>query len=143
MTDQDNANGFKDLQQVFGMLEPLRTAWARNWVNYWQGQQKTLDSMEEFTRGWFQRRHDAVGAALHAAERSCVTCTPADVVHEFQAWTTGSIQRIAADGLACQKHMMAVAESAGANIELAEQATVQRPAARESTSDTPSHVKAA
>ena len=61
MTDQDNANGFKDLQQVFGMLEPLRTAWARNWVNYWQGQQKTLDSMEEFTRGWFQRRHDAVG----------------------------------------------------------------------------------
>jgi hypothetical protein len=144
MMDRDNANGFNGMQQVFGFLEPARSAWARNWVNYWQSQEKILDRMEEFSRGWFERRHEAAAEALHAAERACEARTPADMVGEFQAWMTGSMQRIAADNLACQKHLMAVAEAARSlPVSAAEQVAAATAGAREKARGAAEHAEAA
>ena len=110
MKNNQSPNGVDVMQQAFGVLAPLRSAWAENWVNYWRSQDKILDSMQEFTREWFERRHEATKTALAAAQRSSEANSPAEVVRELQAWMLGSMQRVVADGLACQKYLMAMAE---------------------------------
>jgi hypothetical protein len=110
MKDNQSTNGFEAMQQTFGVLAPLRSALGANWVNYWRSQDKILDIMQEFSREWFERRHEATKTALDAAQRSCEANSPAEVVREFQAWMMGSMQRVVADGLACQKHLIAMAE---------------------------------
>lgn len=144
MTDQNNGSGFKELQQMFGLLEPLRTASAKSWVGYWRGQDRILDSMEQFARGWFERRHEATATALRAAERACETSTPADFMREIQAWTTGSMERIAADGLAYQKHLMTVAELMRPESPFAgDEAVAPRPATGERAHSAAERAKAA
>jgi hypothetical protein len=110
MKDNQSPNGVDVMLQAFGVLAPWRSALGENWVSYWRSQDKILDSMQEFTREWFERRHEATKTALEAAQRSSEANSPAEVVRELQAWMLGSMQRVVADGLACQKHLMAMAE---------------------------------
>ena len=117
MKNDQSSDGFKAMQQAFGEFAPLNAAWGTNWANYWRSQDKVLDSMQEFALGWFERRHEAAKSAVSAAQRSCEAHSPADVAREYQAWMTGSMQRLAADGLALQRHLMAMTELAGAAVQ--------------------------
>ncbi len=125
-TDQ-SFHGFEAMQHAFGMFAPLRAALGENSVNYWRNQDKILDGMQEFARGWFERRHEATKTALDAARCSCEANSPAEVVQEFQAWMMGAMQRVAADGLACQKYLMAMAELASASAEAREDQEAESP----------------
>lgn len=64
--------------------------------------------MQTFADGWFERRHAGTHAALEAAERMCKAETPVDLLREYQQWANGAMQRLVADGLACQQECMAV-----------------------------------
>ena len=145
MKNDQNSNGFEAMQQAFGAFAPLRAALGENSANYWRNQDKILDSMQEFARGWFERRHEAAKSALDAARCSCEANSPADVVRGFQAWMMGSMQRVAADGLACQKHLMAMAELAGAPVERREdrEAKTPRRASADLGKSAEEHAKAA
>lgn len=88
-----------------GVADSLR----ENACCFWQNQDKTLDSMQAFANGWFERRHTGTRATLEAAERMCKAETPVDVLREYQNWLNGAFERVSADGLACQQHLMAVA----------------------------------
>jgi hypothetical protein len=79
--------------------------------DFWRGQDKVLDCMQAFVRGWFERRHAGTQAALETAQRMCMARTPIDVAREFQAWTSGSVQRIAQDGVALQREVMDIGEA--------------------------------
>lgn len=80
-------------------------------ADFWHGQDKVLDSMQIFVRGWFERRHAGTQAALHSAQRMCMAKTPFDVAREFQDWASGSLQRVAQDGVAFQREIMDVGEA--------------------------------
>jgi len=86
-------------------LKPLRGAMLFNPVfrpqveQFWNVQKKVLDEAEEFTRHWFQRRHEAARTALDAA-RSAVSgdpMGPADAIEAFSEWQRLSAERIAED----------------------------------------------
>ena len=74
-------------------------------VAFWENQEGILEGMQEFSDGWFRRRHSGTQAALDAAKRICEASTPAEMVAEYQNWLRGSVERIAEDGVACQQHL--------------------------------------
>jgi hypothetical protein len=86
-----------------GMSGPMR----RNACAFWENQDRILDEMQEFANGWFERRHTGTHQALEAAERVCRAETPVDVVREYQNWASGAFGRMVADGMACQRYLMA------------------------------------
>lgn len=90
------------------MSETMR----KNACAFWENQDKILDAMQTFADGWFERRHAGTHAALEAAQRMCKAGTPVDLVREYQEWANGALQRVMADGLACQQQFMAVAGAA-------------------------------
>jgi hypothetical protein len=102
----------ESMQQALGAFAPFRDTMGASWENYWRQQDKILGSMEEFAQGWFERRHQAARAALTATRRCYEANSPTELVREMQGWTIGTMQRMAHDGLACQAHMMKVAEVA-------------------------------
>lgn len=110
MAYQQGINEGDPLQQAFGACEPYRAAFSENCVTFWRGQDKILDSMQEFAAGWFTRRHEAARSGIETAQRAGAVHSPADAMRELQNWMTGSMQRMTADGVACQKHLMTVAE---------------------------------
>lgn len=110
MPSQQDINAPDSLQQAFNACEPYRAALSENCASFWRGQDKILDSMQELASGWFIRRHEATTSAIEAAQRASAARSPADAVREWQNWMTGSMQRITADSMACQKHLMTVAE---------------------------------
>ncbi|MBV9835894.1 MAG: hypothetical protein JO055_15865 [Alphaproteobacteria bacterium] len=79
--------------------------------DFWHGQDKILDCMQVFVRGWFERRHVGTQAALETAQRMCMAKTPIDVARELQEWAAGSLQRIAQDGVALQREAMDIGEA--------------------------------
>lgn len=110
MVNQQDISGIDPLQRAFGACESYRTAFSENCATFWRGQDKILDSMQEFASGWFTRRHEGAKSAIEAAHRIGVANSPADAMREWQHWMTSSMQRVTADGVACQKHLMTVAE---------------------------------
>jgi hypothetical protein len=121
MKNETMKSGFDVLAQAFTAATPVQAAAGENWVQFWRGQNKMIDGMEEFATGWFARRHTATTTALEAAERLCAANSPADVLAELQTWTLGSLQRLSEDGLACQKQLMALFDqSAQAAAKMAE-----------------------
>jgi hypothetical protein len=132
MAQQQDPSGFDALQQAFGSSEPFRTAFSEHCASFWRGQDRILDSMQDFASGWFMRRHEAARTAIETAQRAGTAHSPADAMREWQTWMTGSMQRMTADGMACQKHLMAVvqcASSAAASAAHMPDVTVpQRPA---------------
>lgn len=87
-------------------LKPLQSTMLFNPVfkpqveQFWDVQEKLLDEAEEFTRHWFQRRHEAARTALDAA-RTAVSgdpAGPAAAIEAFSEWQRHSAERIAEDG---------------------------------------------
>jgi hypothetical protein len=88
-----------------------------NWMNYWRTQEKLLDGMQEFARGWFERRHEGAKSAFDAAQRSCEAASPAAVMREFQEWMAGSAQRLASDCAAYQQSLMSIGQMPGVPLQ--------------------------
>jgi hypothetical protein len=74
-------------------------------VKFWESQQATLDSIKEFSDGWFSRRQSGAQAALEAAKRISEAATPADMHREYQDWCKGVMERMLAEGLAFQQQI--------------------------------------
>ena len=91
-------------------IAPLAEA-ATRLGDFWRGQDKVLNCMQAFVRGWFERRHVGTQAALQSAERMCAARTPVDVAREFQEWASGSLQRVAQDSVAFQREIMDIGEA--------------------------------
>ncbi len=103
---------FNAMQQAFASFAkggaPMRAVAEQ----YWRNQERVLASAEEFTRGWFARRHDATRTATEAACNICDAHSPAEAMQECQSWMQHSMERVTADALDFQKHVMTVVESA-------------------------------
>jgi hypothetical protein len=74
-------------------------------IAFWENQEGILEGMQEFSDGWFRRRHSGTQAALDAAKRICEASTPTEMIAEYQNWLRGSVERMAEDGVACQQHL--------------------------------------
>ncbi len=100
------------MQKMFLPTSAFSTTLRENARRFWENQEKVLDSMQEVSNGWFERRHTGARAAREAAERMCGTETGpetfADLIQACQHWASGAFERIMADGLSCQQQIMAV-----------------------------------
>jgi len=103
VTEQLNA-----IQHMLLPTSEMSETMQKNACSFWENQDKILDAMEAFAGGWFERRHAGTHAALEAAQRMCKAETPADLLREYQQWASGAMQRLMADGLACQQEYMVV-----------------------------------
>jgi hypothetical protein len=74
-------------------------------VMFWESQQATLDSVKEFSDGWFSRRQSGAQAALEAAKRISEAATPADMQQEYRDWCKGVMDRFLAEALAFQQQI--------------------------------------
>jgi hypothetical protein len=81
-------------------------------VKFWESQETALDGMKQLADGWFARRHTGAQAALEAARRIGDAATPFDIIREYQDWMKGATERLMADGIACQQHLL----NAGAQL---------------------------
>jgi hypothetical protein len=109
MMKQSVTDTLNTLQTMLQPTTEIRETMRKNVDGFWSNQDKILGSMEEFTNGWIGRRHAGTQAALTAAQRMCDTKTCVDMMQEYQTWAVGSLERIMADSLALQKHLMTVA----------------------------------
>lgn len=110
--ESDNVTKLYESMQT--MLQPLASnseATTRKACDFWRSQDKVLDCMQAFARGWFERRHAGTQAALEAAQRMCAAKTPFDAAREYQDWASGSLQRIATDSLAIQRELMDIGDA--------------------------------
>ncbi len=110
--ERDNVT--KVYESMQSILQPLASdaETASNRAReFWRGQQTVLDGMQAFAGGWFERRQAGTRAALESAQRMCAAKTPADAVREYQEWASGSLRRMADDGIALQRQMMAITEA--------------------------------
>jgi hypothetical protein len=67
------------------------------------GQQRILNSLEDFTSGWFERREVGVRAAEQAVQNMCGAPTLVEAFTVWQTWAAGAAERIAADATAWQQ----------------------------------------
>ena len=63
-TEHQSANDrtvadFTAMMRSFRPPLPLRVMGEESWVQFWRGQDVVLTCMEEFSEGWFRRRHVA------------------------------------------------------------------------------------
>jgi hypothetical protein len=98
----------QQFQAMQGMMRVPAADIEENVRCFWNIQNKILDSMENVANGWFERRHVGTRAALEAAQRMCKAQTPVDLVREYQDWISGALQRVMADGYACQQFVGAL-----------------------------------
>lgn len=112
--ESENATGPLDPVQVI-VQPPAATAGievaAAKASDFWRGQDRILDCMQVFARGWFDRRHAGTRAALEAAQRICTARTPVEAAHEYQTWVSGSLQRIATDSIALQRELTDIGDA--------------------------------
>ena len=74
-------------------------------VKFWEGQQAALDSIKDFSDGWFSRRQSGAQATLAAAKRISEAATPVDMHREYQDWLKGAMEQMIAEGAAFQRQM--------------------------------------
>jgi hypothetical protein len=96
-----------DAMQRMFLPAAISDTLRENARRFWENQDKILDSMENFANGWFERRHVGTRAALEAAQRMCKAQTPADLLHEYQNWASGTFERVMTDWSACQQQFIA------------------------------------
>ncbi len=102
---------YESMQTMFQPMAANTEAAATRACDFWRGQDKVLDSMQAFAKGWFERRHLGTQAALEAARRMCAAKTPFDFMREYQEWATGALQRMAGDSLALQHEVTDIANA--------------------------------
>ncbi|MDB5571642.1 MAG: hypothetical protein JWN93_2825 [Hyphomicrobiales bacterium] len=95
-------------------IAAAQDALRRNTSVFWVNQEKLLDSMQEFTTGWFERRHAGAHAALEASRAMARAQNPAEAFAQYQLWAKGAMERTLADAQALQKQMLKAAEAAKA-----------------------------
>lgn len=103
---------FAMMQRAFPASSAFSAAARQNATNFWSAQEKLLECMQEFAEGWFERRHEGTRSALAAASEITSAETPFEAVREYQKWAAGSFERIARDGIECQKQLMEMARLA-------------------------------
>jgi hypothetical protein len=97
----------QNTMQTFGNASDVM---QRNAHGFWQKQSELLDNMQVFANGWFERRHAGTRAAWEASGRMCSATTPMECLGEYQKWLSGAVERLVADGLACQRGLGALTE---------------------------------
>jgi hypothetical protein len=115
-TDRKAPDPFEFVQRTFSLSPQMGEDARQNLRTFWKKQSNVLDSMQEFSRGWFERRHDATIAALDAATCMCDAQNPAEAIQHYHTWAMGSAERTAADVTAWQKHVMNAMESVAAPL---------------------------
>ncbi len=105
--EDENATGLVDAGQASASIEVA----AAKASDFWRGQDRILDCMQVFARGWFDRRHAGTRAALEAARRICTAATPFEAAQEYQNWVSGSLQRVATDSVALQRELMDIGDA--------------------------------
>jgi hypothetical protein len=99
-------------------------------VKFWESQQAALDSIKEFSDGWFKRRQSGAQAALEAAKRISEAATPADMHREYQDWLKGAFERVLAEGTAFQEQITKAGTQLSAQLSSAAGAEAQPPDTR-------------
>jgi len=107
MTNTDFSEQWKSMQKMFLPTSVLSESFRENARRFWESQDKILDNLQAFTNSWFDHRHTGTHSAQEAAERMCRTETIVDLAQAYQNWATGAVERIMADGLACQQQIVA------------------------------------
>jgi hypothetical protein len=97
-----------EMQNLFKPSPAAAQALQESVARFWSTQDQILDAIHEFANGWIERRHEGTRAATQAAQRMCKAETPVDFIREQQEWMNGVIQRLAADGTACQKEWVII-----------------------------------
>jgi hypothetical protein len=103
---------FNAMQLLFSPPFAVSEAMSRNAGVLRENQAKSLDAMQRFANGWFERRHAGIRATAEAAERMSRAATPVDLLREYQNWASGVLQRAMVDGLACQQQIVTAAGTA-------------------------------
>ena len=85
----------------------------RNTREFWTIQDNILDSMQDVTASWFERRHTGTQAAIEAAERMCRATTPAELFLQYQSWAMGALERVMADVVAAHGYGVAIGRLIG------------------------------
>ena len=99
-----------------GMPDAIKSALQRQAEGFWQAQIQAIDAMQELAAGWFGRRRDGVAAARTAAAAMCACSDPVEALRAYQAWATGSVERLTADVMALQSQLTALAPMAAATL---------------------------
>jgi hypothetical protein len=116
MTEGNSSDTF-DTMRVFTASWPrVNEAAAQQVQTFWKNQEKILGSLQELSQSWFERRRAATQTAVDTAQGLTDAKSPVDVFQGMQGWFIGSANRLMADGLACQKHLINVAEACAAHI---------------------------
>ena len=126
--DSKAADPFEMAQRVFAAVPQFQSASREQWQRFWGNQEKILDSMLEFSSGWFERRHEGTRLAQQAVGEMCDGHTPMDAVLALQTWAAGSMARMVSDGIGWQKHLANVAGLVAAPASVAEPSAKSKPA---------------
>jgi len=103
----------QNTMQMFGAFSDVM---QRNTHVFWQKQSELLDNMQIFANGWFERRHAGTKAAWEASGRMCSASTPVECLGEYQKWMAGAVERLIADGLACQRGLGTLTEGVAPSL---------------------------
>src|SRR5262245_49025282 len=101
MTNTDFSEQWKSMQSMFLPTSALSESFRENARRFWESQDKILDNMQAFTNSWFDHRHTGTHSAQDRTE------TMADLIQAYQDWAKGAFERIMADGLSCQRQIIA------------------------------------
>lgn len=105
---------------AFGSMVPMVAPRLRQ---FWAAQDRMLSDVEEFTRGWFTRRHEAARSAAETAQRMAGNGRddPAEAMQLMSDWYSHSFERLSEDARAgvdlcskCMGHMTAESEEGAA-----------------------------
>jgi hypothetical protein len=102
MTMRDNGTLFPNILQPTATLK----AYAPMGVKFWENQETALEGLQEFTNGWFARRHEGIQVALEAAQHIGDADTPSDMFQEYQNWFKREMELLAEDGKAYHEQVL-------------------------------------
>jgi hypothetical protein len=95
------------MQKAFLPTSEISTTFRENAHRFWENQDKFLNNMQAFSNSWFERRHTGTKSASECSDRVCSTQTIGDLMQAYQDWARGAFERMMADGLAWQQHIIA------------------------------------
>jgi len=110
MKDFIAVDPFNSMQSMLQPSPTIRNAATQRLVGFWSNQDKMLDSMEQYARKWFERRHMGTQSALTVSRRISQAETPIDFMRACQAWAMGSFERMLDDALACSQDVVAMGQ---------------------------------
>ncbi len=85
------------VEQARGMMA-MTPMLAPQMERFWKMQDNLLDEVETFSRGWFERRHEAARSALDTVRRTTGTdADPSGAMRAVAEWQQYALQRLVAD----------------------------------------------